>query len=304
MFTFIALRRHGLFLHYTSGVALSFFPMGIDLWSLLVLITFWQSLHILISHVVSIFIHHPSARAIIPDKSKRLALLHLSPPYFLSTLHALQGSIRGIHHLYILYFAPPLVQLIDPPISHLLPEHKPFLAEIQAVLTTNSLLASYLIVDFYHVLRLFPKVGGYDMILHHFAFAGTALIAGWYHLYPFMFGWLILGEASTIFLNLRWLLIKAGRANSSFFRFVETSFALVFVVTRFFLYLAGLLYHFSTLHNVLDAAPHWAIYLTTGFVTSGFLINLTWLRKMFRIFMGTNKPPSPSSASAVRNRTQ
>lgn len=100
-----------------------------------------------------------------------------------------------------------------------------------------------------------------------------------------MFGWLILGEASTPLLNLRWFLIRTGYGSTKFFKLVQFLFALVFTATRFILFTAGLLYQLPMLRQMPESVPVWATSVSMGVVVAGYFLNLTWLRKIARFAM-------------------
>ena len=50
-----------------------------------------------------------------------------------------------------------------------------------------------------------------DWVLHHTIFAGVAAMQLWYHRSCLPFTWLIVGEASTVILNMRIILLAAGK---------------------------------------------------------------------------------------------
>ena len=58
--------------------------------------------------------------------------------------------------------------------------------------------------DLGHVVAAYPLLGGLDTLLHHGAFLVAAIVAGSQRAFSFAFGWLVLCEASTPFLNARW----------------------------------------------------------------------------------------------------
>jgi TLC domain len=105
-----------------------------------------------------------------------------------------------------------------------------------------------------------------------------------------MFGWLIVGEASTPLLNARWFLIRQGLGNSAAMRHVSLAFAAVFFLTRFVIYGSGLA-HQITIYRRL---PTYINRHLTGtvmiFVVIGFALNLVWLSKIARVALAPNKP--------------
>jgi len=76
-------------------------------------------------------------------------------------------------------------------------------------------------------------------VVHHVLFAVCAAINGTYGLLAFAFGWLAVGEASTIFLNLRWFAIKSGRGHRPILETINVLFAIVFFYSRIGVYTAG-----------------------------------------------------------------
>lgn len=95
-----------------------------------------------------------------------------------------------------------------------------------------------------------------------------------------------MGEASTPLLNMRWFMIKLGQGHTTLFRVVEICFLLIFVVTRFFIYAAGLGYQLLIIADMPAHVPNWAVNITMGTVCAGFVLNLVWLGKMWRLAKG------------------
>ena len=62
----------------------------------------------------------------------------------------------------------------------------------------------YMCYDLGHVVAAYPLLGGLDTLFHHGAFLVAAIVAGSQRAFSFAFGWLVLCEASTPFLNARW----------------------------------------------------------------------------------------------------
>jgi len=165
--------------------------------------------------------------------------------------------------------------------------------------------SAYLVFDLFHVLQLYPKQGGIDTItsyrsgfeeiearhfkmgkvVHHLVFLTCSAINGGFQILPFSFTWLIIGELSTIFLNIRWALIKTGRGNTSFFQLVQYLFALTFFVTRVAIYVYGVL-ELSQQRDVLrdivanDRVPGIFMGMTLFFTGAGSVINLMWFPKV------------------------
>lgn len=267
----------------------------------------WQLVYIQCKKLLGYLLSREEARQFIPDAKVRDILSEQGPAYLVSTIHALYVTKRGLEHLHGLLHAPVARKLLHPYENEpLAPLEAPFVAESERVLWTNLVLAGYLTTDLLHVVKQYPRLGKMDTICHHVAFLTCAIIAGVYCLNPFMFGWLILGEASTPFLNARWLLIKMGRGSSWYFGAVETMFGVLFIVTRLFVYVIGLIHQLYIIRYVPSTVPRWAVIFCSGCIVAGFILNMTWLNKIYKLASGQGKrhaqraeqTASPSRSSA------
>lgn len=140
----------------------------------------------------------------------------------------------------------------------------------------------YLTQDVVHIFLVWPQLGGWDVIFHHATFFCCGAVCGYHALYIYPFTWLTLGEASTIFLNIRWFLLQSGRPASHIATWlVSLLFASSFAVTRFLIYGSGLA-HMAYNHEVL--VEIWQRHPSVAFVTvligMGFALNVIWLRKI------------------------
>lgn len=148
-------------------------------------------------------------------------LLTCGPSYAVSTVHAIIVTARGCTHLLQLWDASPYDKFVIPPdfTTTTLQDDNTMMNYRGAhllVARTNIIFVSYLLYDVYHVLHQYPKLGKVDTVLHHVLFIVCSFINGTYGIMAFAFGWLIVGEASTILLNVRWLLIQlSGRSSIS-----------------------------------------------------------------------------------------
>lgn len=115
-----------------------------------------------------------------------------------------------------------------------------------------------------------------DWAIHHILFATVAMVQLWFSRSCFPFTWLILGELSTVFLDMRWWLIGTGQteSRSSAFMAVQVLFALSFFATRVLLYGWGLWRLLSEDPNVFAEASVWQI--TPVALTAGYALNLFW----------------------------
>lgn len=238
-------------------------------------LTLSTTVFLLLHHLLSLL---PSP-SLPPTSKASLTRLQL-PSYALSTIHALIVAPRGFFHLIRLFRAPIPLKLAAP--IHGV-HNQLYLDEITAVTLTNLILAGYLLADLIHVVRKYPMLGGWDTLLHHLIFGLCAVIAGRYKLYPFTFGWLILGEASTPILNLRWYLIRTNRTSGRLFKTVQILFAVVFFFARVVLYSLGLAYHIACLPQVPEHIPDWAVSITMCTVLAGAVLNLVWMKKIFKL---------------------
>jgi hypothetical protein len=217
-----------------------------------------------------------------------------APAYVVSTVHAVFAAARGARHLLRLWAAPSVVKLCVPPPRLVTPAMDVFLAEAASVVVTNVSLAGYLTSDLVHVLWRWPDLGKMDTVMHHVAFLSCALVAGRGLLFPFMFGWLIVGEASTPILNLRWYLIRQGHGDSRMLSHVSKLFAAVFFVTRFCVYGAGLVHLVRTYGDLPKEVSGVSSAAVTLFTFLGFALNLVWLQRIARIAAA---PPRPKASS-------
>lgn len=260
----------------------------------------WNLIHVASSHAIRRALDSPRGQRFIQSDARSQNILReQGASYVVSTLHALFVVTRGAFHLSVLFRASIPLKLHDPfvfpfsttgftPYAYQL-KH---LAEITRVVHTNTIFGAYLLCDLFHVIAQYPKLGAIDTVLHHLSFLYCSAIAGYFHLHPFMFAWLILGEASTPFLNFRWFLIKAGYGHTKLLTFVQLCFALIFFVTRIALYTAGLCYQIEILPRMPHYIPSWAAYSTFSFVIVGFFLNIAWFFKIVRMVIRPRPKPS------------
>ena len=235
-------------------------------------------------------------------------LIELGPSYAVSLLHSLYAAIRGTMHLIHLWDASARDKLIipggitaamgmgtgmgiaDPPPSSIRWAHL-------LVAETNTFFLSYLLYDLCHVLHRYPRLGGVDTVLHHALFAVCALVNGTYGLMAFAFGWLSLGEGSTIFLNLRWFAIKSGRGDRPILETINVLFAITFFYVRIGVYTAGVVHllFLPQCRDVLSSMPEWTgvpaplLGLTCGCILLGWVLNLMWGFKIMAMVGGRGR---------------
>ena len=206
-------------------------------------------------------------------------LVSHGPSYACSMIHSFITGYRGIMDSIGFSGASPETKLFFPPTPK---EYIPF---IRSVALTNAFFFAYLAQDLFHVVRMYPKLGGIDIVVHHLVFMTCSLINGGFQILPYPFTWLILGELSTIFLNIRWLLIKTGRGRTLLFQIIQSLFALTFFLTRVVIYSFGVMELFQQRDllkgMVADGrVPGIFMVITLSFVGAGSALNLVWFQKI------------------------
>ena len=139
--------------------------------------------------------------------------------------------------------------------------------------------------DVSHVLLEYPRLGGMDVVAHHVLFALASYVCGSNRVFPWPFAWLIIGELSTLPLNLRWVLIQSGRGDTRLMKWTNRGFALSFFVGRVVVYGLGLL-HLSALGSFFWVGS------ATASVKSFFSTSIPSPRLLYRPFPA-NCDPSP-----------
>jgi len=131
--------------------------------------------------------------------------------------------------------------------------------------------------------------------MRHLIFASLSVVNGTYGLMAFPFGWLIVGEMSTVFLNIRWFLLKSGRGTSSTLDITNKLFAATFFLTRIGIYSAGIIHLFIYSLPELKMLPKESgvpvqlLGLTCGFITLGCGLNVLWGYKILGMVLGKKK---------------
>ena len=217
-------------------------------------------------------------------ETARHTLLHRGPSYLVSFLHSIYATCRGCMHLYELWNASHIDKLLIPDLSIVtsitIPNY--YRAAHLHVAQTNLLFLAYLLYDLCHVLHQYPKLGGLDTILHHILFASCSFINGTFGVMAFCFGWLVVGEGSTIFLNIRWYLLKSGRDKGIWIDRINGLFALTFFITRIGIYSAGMIhvlyYSWEEVLSLPEACgvPWSMLGLTCGCMILGWVLNFVW----------------------------
>lgn len=293
-----------------------------DLLYFMIFLALWQVAHSLSSVVLRRALATTSAARLVPSAECRATLAADGPSYVISTVHALVVTARGVGHVRALASAPPLLQLhlpsasslpgvlvasgVEPGVAGAPPAATvaTWLTAARMAVTTNCMLGAYLAFDLVHVLAAYPRLGKADTVAHHIAFLFCSAAAGSLHLFPFMFGWLVIGEASTPLLNLRWALIKAGRGDGPGVVWASTAFAIVFFCTRFVVYGTGLLGLLRSVRLVVPWVGGWRrggvlVAAILAFVVAGWGLNLVWLREIWRLAQRGGRKKKGGAAAAT-----
>ena len=139
----------------------------------------------------------------------------------------------------------------------------------------------WLMYDVVHIFLFFPKLGGADTVAHHLGFICLTLLGSCYKVIPFAVGWLLVGEISSLPLNIRWALISTGRGATKALDYTNYSFALSFFVVRVILYWSGVYHLLMYLRPGLVKMPYScygpAVNTIVGFITAGALLNAHWM---------------------------
>ena len=228
------------------------------------------------------------------SEEARRTLVELGPSYAVSLLHSLYATSRGAMHLIHLWDASARDKLVIPERAGDAGDPDSYRWAHLLVAETNTLFLSYLLYDLCHVLHRYPRLGGMDTVVHHALFAACALINGTYGLMAFAFGWLAVGEGSTVFLNLRWFAIKSGRGHRPILDTINVLFAITFFYARIGVYTAGVV-HLLLLpqcRGVLMSMPGGTgvpvplLGLTCGCVLLGWALNMIWGFKIMAMVGG------------------
>ena len=113
----------------------------------------------------------------------------------------------------------------------------------------------------------------------------------------------LLGEVSTLFLNLRWFLIQTGRGDSAALHRTNYAFATTFFITRVVIMALGLWHGVTRSAPLLLAppysAPSWAVSTICVTVGCGALLNAFWMYKIVRMASRPGKPSRSCSELEV-----
>jgi hypothetical protein len=198
----------------------------------------------------------------------RLGILVAS--YLVSATHATYVTYRGTIHL---------TQYTQYTHWYYCATDAPLTAHISY---TNDIFLAYIIVDLLHVIMHYPSLGDIDAIVHHLIFAAASYIASTHYLFCIPFCWLIVGELSTPFLNIRALLKHYNKYQTCTAKLNDLVFFVTFALTRVVLYGLGVYNMIQDWDTISTIHPAYAaIFLFTA-ILGGYMLNLIWFYKICR----------------------
>merc|ERR1719352_2273283 len=164
----------------------------------------------------------------------------------------------------------------------------------------SSAFLGWLLSDLVHLLLFWPVLGGVDMLLHHATFACLTCLGVGYRMCPLVVGWLLLGELSSMPLNMRWILINTGRGDSRALARTNFAFAGSFFVVRVVVFWFSLAHALRVERPLLLSlgAPPWSVNTLCAFLSAGALLNAFWFARIVQIA----RRPTPSADKAHGQR--
>jgi hypothetical protein len=144
--------------------------------------------------------------------------------YTLSLLHAIVASTYGWYLWYFIMTDPDM----DDRSLYFCEYKDGYLLNI--VLYTNASFMGYLLADLTR--GFLDKTLTLDAFIHHVVFFVNCVL--WQYLEAGCYGFIVgvIGETSTIFVDLRWFFIATGFTKSKAFDVIQYTFALTFFITR------------------------------------------------------------------------
>lgn len=158
----------------------------------------------------------------------------------------------------------------------------------------------WLAYDVVHVFTNYPKLGGADTAAHHLGFVCLTCLGSVYRVLPFPVAWLLVGELSSLPLNVRWFLINTGRGKTSALTYTNYAFALSFFVMRVVVFWAGVAHLLLHLRPSLLGAPYlckpWVVNTLCGFISAGALLNGYWFINIVKMATRGGEKPAAKTA--------
>ncbi|KAG6506122.1 hypothetical protein ZIOFF_031438 [Zingiber officinale] len=139
----------------------------------------------------------------------------------------------------------------------------------------------YFITDLTMIFWLYPSLGGIEYVLHHLLSiiaVSYAISTGEGQLYTYI---VLISEATTPGINLRWFLDTAGMKNSRAYTINGVMMVVAWLVARIllFIYLFCNLYFY---YDQIERMHKFGYFLTFMVPTTLFIMNVMWFRKIIR----------------------
>jgi hypothetical protein len=228
-------------------------------------------------------------------RSPHPAIRATGSTFICSTINAIWCTASGLYLTWV------FAQLPDANRAHLDPEATNLWACLLVKAAAYRFLA-WLTMDLIHCFEKYPKTVGLDALAHHTGFILLTAVQMSWDLLPIVAAWLLIGELSTIALNIRWYVISSGQGDSRALVYTNAAFALSFFLVRILVYWAGVLHlGFFMVPLLLSPpynAPAWPLYVLLFSITAAGVLNLWWMYKIFK--MATRKPKAAKAAPVKR----
>lgn len=145
----------------------------------------------------------------------------------------------------------------------------------------------WLVYDVVHIAFWYPKLGGADTVAHHVGFVCLTCLGSSHRILPLPVAWLLVGEISSLPLNIRWFLIYSGRGATPALNLTNYVFGLSFLFVRVVVYWAGVYHLLMYLQPALVSPPYDCSPLVVNticfFIAAGACLNAYWMINIFKM---------------------
>lgn len=148
-------------------------------------------------------------------------------------------------------------------------------------ITSCNIFIGFIAYDIVIVLA-YKEIREVATIIHHTVFISLALICCHFYFLKFAFAWLMLTEASTPSLHIRWFMDVSGAKGNPWYIYNGLALTVIFFVVRVVFYGLGLAHMFLYLLPEINKAPHPVMRVVPYVVAAGYALNLFWFNKLFR----------------------
>jgi len=198
------------------------------------------------------------------------------------------------------YFLPQLLNAPAESVVASFPSN-PFFDATDGIRLLAQPFLAWLLYDLLHIILWFPELGGVDQLVHHSGFLCFTTAAIGYRLFPFTAAWLLLGEGSSIFLNIRWFLIATGRGDTVALNVAQYGFAISFFLLRVVVFWLGVYRLLSSTRPLCLAPPYSGPTLVVntlcGMVCGGMLLNTYWMVMIYKMATRGGAKPKKDKAA-------